>query len=77
MTLVGTIYLLADRVMREFGDVGVAVSTGDIVVNAFLIGSFVNLIIDSLAVFINSTGKAVFVAYETGLFFIGGLGLEI
>ncbi len=75
MTLVGTIYFFFDRVMGKFGDMGVAVLAGDISVNAFSIFIFINMIIDSLAVFIDSTGKAVFVAHETGFFFIG-LGLE-
>ena len=75
MTLGGTIDFFFDRVMRKFGDIGVAVLAGDISVNAFLIFIFINMIIDSLAVFINSTGKAVFVAHQTGFFFIG-LGLE-
>ena len=68
MALSRTIYFLFDRVMRKLGDIGVAVLAGDISVNAFLIFIFINMIIDSLAVFINSTGKAVFVADETGFF---------
>ena len=75
MTLGGTIDFFFDRVMRKFGDIGVAVLAGDIVVNAMRICIFIHMIIDSLAVFINSTDKAVFVAHETGFFFIG-LGLE-
>ena len=75
MTLGGTIDFFSDRVVRKFGDIGVAVLAGDISVNALLIFNFIDMIIDSLAVFIDSTGKAVFVAHETGFFFIC-LGLE-
>ena len=75
MTFGGTIYRFFDWAMRKFGDIGVAILAGDIPVKAMLIFIFINIIIDSLAVFINSTGKAVFVAHETGFFF-SCLGLK-
>jgi len=75
MALGGTVYGLFDRVMRKFGDIGVAFFAGDILVNAMLINIFIDIIVDLLAVFANSTEKAVFVAHETGFFFTG-LGLE-
>jgi hypothetical protein len=75
MAFGAAVYGLFDRVMRKFGDISVALFAGDILVNAMLINIFIDIIVDLLAVFANSTEKAVFVAHETGFFFIG-LGFE-
>jgi hypothetical protein len=69
MALGGTVYGFFDRVMRKFGDIGVAFGAGDNLVNAMIINILIDIIIELLAVFANSTEKAVFVAYKTGFFF--------
>lgn len=75
MALGAAVYGFCDRTMRKFGNIGVAIFTGDILVQAVIIDIFIDIVVDLLAVFVDSSEKAVFVAHQTGLFFAGP-GLE-
>jgi hypothetical protein len=77
MALVGTIDLLRNRIVGNFGNVSMAVTAFDISVNAVIIKKFIDIIIPALAVSIDSSHRSVFMAHEAVIFisrFGGGSG---
>ena len=65
MAYIGAVDLLCDGVMGQFGNIRVAVSATNIMMDAFAVDMLTNIVIYSFPVFINSAHKAVFVAHET------------
>ncbi len=57
MALIGAIDVLGDRIVRNFGNVGVTVTAFDTSVNAVIIKKFIDIIIPALAVFIDSAAS--------------------
>ena len=74
MALVRTIDYLFYRVVRNPGNVGMTVPALDESVNTFVIKDFINIIIPSFAVFIDSANESMSVAHEA-IFFIRRIGL--
>ena len=65
MALIGAIDDFGDWLVRNFGNVGMAVTAFNIPMNAVVVNCFINIIVPSLAVFIDSADKAMFMAHET------------
>jgi len=74
MALVRTIDDLCYRIVRNPGNVGMTVPALDDSVNTFVIKNFINIIIPSFAVFIDSANESMSVAHEA-IFFIRRIGL--
>lgn len=68
MALIGAIDDIGDGFVRNLGDVGVTVTALNIAVNAMIVNCLIDIIIPSLAVFIDSAGQAMSVAHETVVF---------
>jgi hypothetical protein len=65
MADIGAVDLLCYRVMGQLVNIGMAVPAGDIIMNGFAVDMFIDIIIYSSSVFIDSSQKAVSVAQET------------
>ena len=65
MALIGAIDDFGDGIVRNFGNVGMTVTAFNFAVNAVIVNCFINIIVPSLAVFIDSADKPMFVAHET------------
>ena len=68
MALSGAIDHFGDRVVWDFSYIGMAVTAFNLAVNALIVNCFVNIVIPSFAVFIDSTAVSVFMAHETVVF---------
>ena len=65
VTLIGAVDLLCYRIMGKFGNIGMAVSARNIMMDTFSIDMFTDIKIYFFSVFINSAHKTIFVAHET------------
>jgi len=65
MANIGAVDLLCYRVMGQFVNIGMAISAGNIMMDGFTVNMFINIIIYSSSVFIDSPQKAVPVTQET------------
>ena len=65
MAYIGAIDLLGYRVMGQFVNIGMAVSAGNIIMDGLTVNMFIDIIIYSSSVFIDSSQKAVPVTQET------------
>jgi len=77
MALIGAIDFFGNRIVRNSGNVSMTVTAFDTSVNAMVVKCFINIIIPSPAVFIDSSHLSMFVAQETFIFisrFGGGSG---
>jgi hypothetical protein len=72
MALIGAINDFGDWFVRNFGDVEMTVTAFNIAVDAFIVNAFIDIIIPSPAVFIDSAAESMFVAHETVVFIGGG-----
>ena len=68
VTFRGAIDVFRDRVMGNLGNGGVAVVAGDIFVYGVGKNMFVDVVVMSLAVFVDSTDKPVFVTHQAVFF---------
>jgi hypothetical protein len=64
MADIGAVDILCYRVMGQLVNIGMAVSAGDIMMNGFAVDMFIDIIIYSSSVFIDSSQKAVPVTQE-------------
>jgi len=62
---VSTVNLFGYGIVRNFLDIGMALTAGDILVNRIGENLLVHIIVDSFAGFINSSKEAIFMAHET------------
>ena len=65
MALIGAIDGFGDWIVRNFGYVGMTVTAFNFAVNALVVNCLINIIVPSLAVFIDSSDKPMLVAHET------------
>jgi len=65
VALIGAIDGFGDWIVRNFGNVGMTVTAFNFAVNALVVNCFINIIVPSLAVFIDSSDKPMFMAHET------------
>ena len=75
MALLGAIDDIGDRFVGNLGDVKVTVTAFNVAVNASIVNCFIDVIIPSLAVFIDPAAESMSVAHET-VVFIGGVCRE-
>ena len=68
MALIRTIDFLNYRIMRNFGNIGMTVTAFYFSVNAVAIDYLIDIVIPALAISIDSTAIAVFVAHKTVVF---------
>jgi hypothetical protein len=68
MALFGAVDDLGDGVVRNFGNVAMTVNAFNLAVNAFIENGFINIIVPSLAIFIDSADTSMSVAHETVVF---------
>ena len=74
MALIGAIDDFGDGIVGNFSYIAMAVPAFNFPVNTLTINGFINMVIPSLAVFIDSAAISMFVAHET-VVFIGSVGL--
>jgi len=65
---VSTVNLFDYGIVRNFLDIGVALTAGDILVNRIGVNLLVHIIVDSFASLIDSSKEAIFMAHETIVF---------
>ena len=65
MANIGAVDFFCYRVMGQLVNIGMAVTAGNIMMDGFAVDIFIDIIIYSFPVLINSAEKAVFVAHET------------
>lgn len=68
MALIAAIDVLRNRIVRDSLNVGMTVAAFDTAVDTMIIQKFINIIIPALAVLIDSSAVAVFVAHEAIIF---------
>ena len=68
MALICTIDFLNNRIMRNFGDIGMTVAAFDFPVNAVAVNYLIDIVVPALAISIDSATISVFVAHETVVF---------
>ena len=68
MAQVSTVNLFGYGIVRNFLDIGVALTAGDILVNRIGKNYLVHIVVDSFAGFIDSPKEAIFMAHETIVF---------
>ena len=67
MTFICTAYFFCYGVVRELGNISVAISAGDVSVNSIGINVLINIIIPSFSLLINPSELTVLVAHEAVL----------
>ena len=68
MALIAAIDFLGNRIVGNFSNVSMTVRAFDTSVNAMVVKNFINIIIPSSAVFIDSSHLSMFVAQEAFIF---------
>ncbi len=68
MALIGAIDDLGDWIVRNFSNVVMTVTAFNFSVNALTVNRFINMVIPSFAIFIDSAAKSMFVAHEAVIF---------
>ena len=76
MAQISTVDLFRYRIMRNLLDVVVTFPAGDSSVNGFIINSRIDVVIELVAVLIDSAKESIFMAHET-IVLVGRLGLGV